>query len=164
MKSQKVEDVTYKVKLNGDSKIDLDLKGLDLSELSESSNLIAFEVEGSAGSKIHVNKTFDFKMKLSDKIEAKVSQNNKKLAPMHYQFEKGYPRDFNALNTNDNPYLHVEIKAEFAGVDESKARPASVYITLLKDDDMIPYTRHARYNSTMKRYIVQSDLRKQMKE
>ena len=99
-------------------------------------------------------------MKLSDNIGAKLSQNNKKLLPQHFQFDGGYPRDFNALNTNDNPYLHLEITAGFAGVDESKSRPASVYITLLRDEDMIPYTRHARYNSTTKKYIVQSDLRK----
>ena len=68
------------------------------------------------------------------------------------------------MNTNDNPYLHMEVTAGFAKVDESKARPASVYITLLRDEDMIAYTRHARYNSTTKKYIVQSDLRMQMKE
>ena len=128
--------------------------------MSTSSSLLAFEVEGSAGTKIHVNKTFEIKMKISNKIEAKVSQNNKKQVPMHYQFDKGFPKEFNPLNTNDNPYLHVEIKAEFDGVDESKARPASVYITLLRDEDMIPYTRHARYNATTKRYNLQSDLRK----
>ena len=83
---------------------------------------------------------------------------------MHYQFDKGYPRDFNALNTNDNPYLHIEIKTAFAGLDVSKARPASVYITLLRDEDMIPYTRHATYNSSTKSYIVKSDLRKAMRE
>lgn len=164
IKSEKAVDVTDKAKLKGDSKIDIDLKGMDTSELSTSSSLLTFEIDGSSGSKIHVNKTFVIKMKLSQNIEAKLSQNNKKQVPMHFSFEKGYPREFNALNTNDNPYLHVEIKAEFDGVDVSKARPASVYITLLRDEDMIPYTRHARYNSTTKRYILQSDLRKQMKE
>lgn len=163
IKSEKAIDVTDKAKLNGDSKIDVSLKGID-ADLGTSSSLLAFEIDGSSGSKIHVNKTFEIKMKLSKDIEAKVSQNNKKQVPMHFQFEKGYPRDFNALNTNDNPYLHVEIKAEFDGVDVSSTRPASVYITLLRDEDMIPYTRHARYNSTTKRYILQSDLRKQMKE
>lgn len=54
----------------------------------------------------------------------------------------------------------MEITAGFAKVDSDKARPASVYFTLLRDEDMITYTRHARYNSTTKKYIAQSDLRK----
>ena len=132
----KVTDITKNTKLNGESKIDVDLKGVDQNELLQSSNLIIFEFDGTSGSKIFVNKTFDVKMKLSDNIGAKLSQNNKKLLPQHFQFDGGYPRDFNALNTNDNPYLHLEITAGFAGVDESKSRPASVYITLLRDEDM----------------------------
>lgn len=82
----------------------------------------------------------------------------------NYQFDGGYPREFNALNTNDHPYLHVEIEASFEGVDLSVLQPASVYITLLRDDEMIAYTKHAKYNATTKKYYLQSDLRKQMKE
>jgi hypothetical protein len=80
-KNEKVTDITNKVKLNGDSKIDVDLKGMDSADLSLNTNLITFEVEGSSGSNIFVNKTFDFKMKLSDEVTVKISQNNKKLLP-----------------------------------------------------------------------------------
>ena len=80
-KNDKPNDITSKVKLNGDSRIDVDLKGVDSADLSLYTNLITFEVEGSSGSKIFVNKTFNFKMKLSEEVTVKVSQNNKKQLP-----------------------------------------------------------------------------------
>ena len=100
--------VTDKVKLDDGKKITVDLEKEDKSKFYES-NIISFEVEGSSGSKIFVNKTFDYKLKLAQVSSVKVSQNNKKSEQKHYQFDGGYPRDFNALNTNDHPYLHVEI-------------------------------------------------------
>ena len=64
--------------MNGESQIQVDINELDLSDLTQSSNVLTFEIDGSAGSKIHINKTFEFKMQLSSDIEVKVSQNNKK--------------------------------------------------------------------------------------
>lgn len=162
-KSGAAVKLTDKVTLDDGKKITVDLEKEDKTKFYDS-NIISFEIEGAAGSKIFVNKTFDMKLTLAKVKSVKVSQNNKKTLPQHYQFEKGYPRDFNALNTNDHPYLHMEIEASFEGVDLSVLQPASVYITLWRDDEMIAYSKHAKYNATTKLYNVQSDLRKQMKE
>jgi len=42
--------------------------------------------------------------------------------------------------------------------------PQSVYITLQRDDEMIPYTVHADYIAAIKRYQIFSDLVRLMKE
>lgn len=66
-------EITDKVKLSGDNKVEIDLKAFDSSKLSQSSNVIAFEFEGASSGKTYVNKTFEVKMKLSPDVEVKVS-------------------------------------------------------------------------------------------
>lgn len=65
--------LTDQVKLDDDKKkITVDLEKEDKSKLHES-NIISFEVEGSSGSKIFVNKTFDYKLKLAQVSKVRVS-------------------------------------------------------------------------------------------
>lgn len=75
------------------------------------SYIIKFEFESPSGASIYVTKTFEIKTKIFEEIGVTISQNNKYNAPDHYQFKSGYPRDFNPLNTNENPYLHLQIQA-----------------------------------------------------
>lgn len=52
----------------------------------------------------------------------------------------------------------------FYGDADMEDQPSSVYITLEKDEDLLPYTVHADFIPSIKRYQVFSDLKLLMKE
>lgn len=68
------------------------------------------------------------------------------------------------MNTNENPYLHLQIQTVFFGDSDMVYQPASVSITLEKDEEQLPYTVHADFIPQIKRYQVFSDLKLLMKE
>jgi len=122
------------------------------------------EFEGASGGLILINKTFEVKTTIVEEIGVSLSQNNQKAAPDSYQFDKGYPREFNALNTNENPNLHLQIQTVFFGDSDMEDQPASVYITLHKEDEQLPYTVHSDFIPAIKRFQIFSDLTLLMKE
>ena len=126
--------------------------------------MILFQLEGASGSKIFVNKTFEVKTSIVEAIGVTVTQNDKKNSPDKYQVNDGYPIEFSAKNTNDNPYLHLQIQAQFFGDVDMQDQPSSVFITLIKDMENLPYTVHADYIPAIKRFQIFSDLKLLMKE
>lgn len=107
--NEKTTDATGKVKVADEGKVTVEFTKKEVADLPWTSHLIMFEFEGASGSSIHINKTFEVKTTIVEEMGVSVSQNDQKSAPDHYQFDKGYPREFNALNTNENPYLHIQI-------------------------------------------------------
>lgn len=66
-----------------------------------------FEFENANQQTIFVNKTVEVKTSIIEELGVQFVQNNNKAAPEKYQVADGYPVEFSALNTNENPYLHI---------------------------------------------------------
>ena len=144
--------------------VKIEFKKEEVVDLPWTTHLVMFELEGSSGSKIYVNKTFEIKTSIVEEIGVTVAQSGSKSSPDKYQVSDGYPIEFSAMNTNDNPYLHLQIQAQFFGDAEMQDQPAAVFITLIKDMENLPYTVHADYIPAIKRYQIFSDLKLLMKE
>ena len=163
--NQKTYDSTKKTKLEKEgSQVLVEFKKEEVIDFSWTSHLLVFEFEGAGGSTIYINKTFEVKTTIVEELGASVAQSNSKSAPDRYQVDNGYPIEFSAFNTNENPYLHIQIQAQFYGDAEMQDHPAAVYITLIKDADQLPYTVHADYIPSIKRYQIFADLKLLMKE
>lgn len=108
--NEKVTDATAKVKLSESTgSLVVDFEKAEIIDMPWTSHIIMFELESPQGNAIHINKTFEVKTAIVQEIGVSLSQNSGKNAPEHYQFDGGYPREFNPLNTNDNPILHMQI-------------------------------------------------------
>jgi hypothetical protein len=78
-------------------------------------------------------------------------------SPAEYQVSEGWPVVFEALNTNQNPVIHLQIDAQFAGDQAGKDRPATVY-AILSREGQVPYSFHADYVAGIQRYQIDADL------
>jgi len=103
----KVIDAMEKVKIQDEAKVVVEIKKADIVEMPWTSHLLTLEFEAENGAFVFINKTFEIKTTIVQEIGVSVSQNAHQSAPDHYQFDGGYPREFNALNTNSNPNLHI---------------------------------------------------------
>lgn len=107
----KETDVKAHVQLPKDGQVVIKFKKEEIVDMPWTSHIVRFEFEANGGASVFVTKTFEIKTKIVQELGVTVSQNNEHNAPDHYQFKSGYPRDFNALNTLENPYLHIQIQA-----------------------------------------------------
>lgn len=74
--NDKQTDATGKVKLTEDGKLKVEFSKTEVVDLPWTSHLIIFELEGSSGSTLHINKTFEVKTTIVEEIGVSVSQNN----------------------------------------------------------------------------------------
>ena len=106
--NEKVKDITPLAKLESEnSLIKIEFKKEEVINLPWTSHMILFQLEGASGSPIFVNKTFEVKTSIVEEIGVTVTQSSSKSSPNKYQVMDGYPLEFSAMNTNENPYLHM---------------------------------------------------------
>ena len=87
---------------------------------------------------------FTIKTSIAEKTVIMMSQTANQLSPEDYDYDEGYPVEFEVMNANEYPYLHAQIKASFEGDKDMHDHPQAVYLTL-KKEGQIAYSVHADY-------------------
>jgi len=105
----KETDIKANVQFQDEGKVVVKFEKKEIADMPWTSHIIRFEFEANSGASVFVTKTFEIKTTIVQEVGVTVTQNNNFNAPDHYQFKSGYPKDFNALNTLENPYLHLQI-------------------------------------------------------
>lgn len=118
---------------------------------------ILFVVENADGKEVYIRASLHLKPKIYEGIAVSFAQTATWKSPAEYQVSEGWPVVFEALNTNQNPVIHLQIDAQFAGDQAGKDRPATVY-AILSREGQVPYSFHADYVAGIQRYQIDADL------
>lgn len=123
---------------------------------------IKFEVN-EAGNVHYLTKTFVVKAQIFEQVSTSFAQTANWDYPAKYQVSSGFPVQFDQLDSNKYPIVHVQFDAQFFGDKDKTEYPKTLYITLQKDDQL-PFTAHSDYIKSIQRYQIDFDLRYLIKD
>jgi hypothetical protein len=92
----------------------------------------------------YITKTFVVKTQIFETVSTSFAQTANWDYPEKYQVSSGFPVQFDQLDSNKYPIVHIQLDAQFFGDKDKTEYPQSLYITLQKDDQ-ISYTAHSDY-------------------
>ena len=78
----------------------------NVKDLEWTSYAIVFETENAQGQVNFNTKLFSLKNKIFEIVDVSFSQTIDLKYPDKYQYNDNYPRVYEQLNTNENPFLH----------------------------------------------------------
>ena len=139
----KKEDITPKASIEGNTIV---VKFGNIVDMKWAAHAIKFQLRSTEYPKaeLHVVKTFVIKAQIYEQVATSFAQTAGWDYPEKYQVSSGFPVQFNQLNSNKYPIVHIQLDAQFFGDADKTEYPQSLFVTLQKDDQ-IPYTAHADY-------------------
>lgn len=97
---------------------------------------------------IHVNKTFEVKTIIIEEMRVSFAQSDDHANPEQYEIGSGsFPlAQFPVKNTDEMPFLHLQIQTVFFGDAEMEEYPRSVCLVLEGDNSkLISHSVHADF-------------------
>lgn len=100
----KTEDITTKAKIVG-QKVEVSFD--NVVEMKWAPYAMKFQVKNEAGKTFYLTKTFIVKAQIFEQVSTSFAQTANWDYPEKYQVSSGFPVQFNQLNSNKYPIVHI---------------------------------------------------------
>ena len=115
-----IENITSSAKIVGK---DVEVSFNNIVDMKWASYAIKFHVKNDKGGDIYLTKTFVVKTQIFETVSTSFAQTANWDYPAKYQVSSGYPVQFDQLDSNKYPIVHIQLDAQFFGDKDKTENP-----------------------------------------